>query len=158
MIGTPEPICRQWHPLDFTVTFYWRVSIKKIDFLADMPATVWSPPPLSAPLADKKTKMLTFFSFLCIYQSNRNALKWTIFINKKKMGCGREANNSSLNGRAIKAYPPPSSLMAVGTLKKKMIPPPKVFFLYWPGPLPPAPLNGLAIKRIIFFAASVRSV
>ena len=35
----------------------------------------------SGPLGDKKK----LFSFLYIYQSNRNALKWTV----KKMGCGR---------------------------------------------------------------------
>jgi len=50
----------------------------QLDFLADMYAKLWSPPPLS-PFPENKNKKVDFFApFLYIYQSNRNALKWTI--------------------------------------------------------------------------------
>ena len=44
-----------------------------------MSAKLWPPSP-TAPIADKKIKIRHIF--LYIYQSNRNALKWTILIKK----------------------------------------------------------------------------
>ena len=73
------------------------------------------------------------------------------FINKSHV-LFREAakKSSSLNGRAIKTYPPPpSSLMAVGTLEKKGSKQ-TYFFLNGPALYPPPFLMALTLKEELF--------